>query len=332
MQGNSSGGATVATRATPGAGSSMPKKASTANILNAFVANPKPLKIMIGGDVMFDRGVRALGNKYGFDSLFASSTAFFHTADIMIANLEGPITTNPSKTLLSDGSTAKDLVFTFPIVSATTLATAGFSAVSLANNHMDNFGYEGYTQTKQYLGAAGVGYFGSPWNASSTELVITKDGQTVAFVGYHSFQKGFERIVSDVRRLAAQGDYVIVMPHWGTEYSPTSTDMMHGEARELVAAGASAVIGSHPHVIEDHEWIASPTGFLVPVYYSLGNLLFDQYFSPAVMKGNIIELDLSPNTSGVVHSHLDSPKVYETSTASRRGVSVDTNGVDETER
>jgi hypothetical protein len=55
----------------------------------------------------------------------------------------------------------------------------------------------------------------------------------------------------------------------------------------MIEAGADAIIGSHPHVIMDHEWIGK-----VPVYYSLGNLVFDQYFSPDVLKGNIVELDI----------------------------------------
>jgi poly-gamma-glutamate synthesis protein (capsule biosynthesis protein) len=114
--------------------------------------------------------------------------------------------------------------------------------------------------------------------------------------------------LADVRRLAGQGYPVIVMPHWGDEYAPTAPDRVREKARELVAAGAFAIIGSHPHVIEDKEWIDN-----VPVIYSLGNLLFDQYFSPAVMLGNIAELTISKDESG---TRIDSVRLYTVSKGS----------------
>ena len=192
------------------------------------------------------------------------------------------------------------------------LAHAGIGIVSLANNHTDNFGASGFRETEALLDAGGIGHFGDPWNDAGTEKTVTKNGISVAFVGYHAFQPGFPRIIADVKRLSAAGYFVIVMPHWGVEYSASSTDDMKAKARALITAGAKAVIGSHPHVIGEHEWIGD-----VPVYYSLGNLLFDQYFSPAVMKGNVLELRITEGASGV---SLDSLRVYDTSTASERGV------------
>jgi len=270
---------------------------------------------MIGGDVMFDRNVRLLGQKYGYDSLLASTAPLFSSADIVAVNLEGPITSNPSKTLLANGRTTKALIFTFAPKSAEALANAGITLVSLANNHADNFGAAGLAETKKWLAQAGVQWFGDPSNASSSEAVISKNGINVAFVGYHSFQPGFDRILADVARLSASGDFVIVMPHWGVEYAATATPGMKSQARQLVAAGASAIIGSHPHVIEEHVSMGN-----VPVFYSLGNLLFDQYFDPDVMAGNIVSLRVTKSGTAI---KIDDIKVYQTSTASRRSVTVD---------
>lgn len=302
---------------------------SSTNSVSVFVNSIKPkpvitpessLTIMIGGDIMLDRGVRLTGNKYGYDTLFASITPLFKQADIVVANLEGPITSKPSKTLLPNGKTTKDLIFTFSSKTAKVLADAGITLVSLANNHMDNFGLAGIVETKKWLTEAGVSWFGDYKNSSSTEAIISKNNINVAFVGYHAFQKGFEGVLQSVQSLKEQGNFVIVMPHWGEEYATTSSALVKSQARALVLAGANAVIGSHPHVIQEKVWMGD-----VPVIYSLGNLLFDQHFSPEVMKGNVAELKLI-KLGNVVK--IDKVRIYETSIASKRGIQVNTEPVD----
>jgi poly-gamma-glutamate synthesis protein (capsule biosynthesis protein) len=276
---------------------------------------PRTLTILMAGDVMLDRDVRRLGNMYGYDSLLADIAPLFKSADVTVANLEGPISSSPSKTLLPNGHiVTDDLSFTFATATALVLKKAGVSLVSLANNHSLNLGQSGLAETKSWLDAAGVGWFGDPLNASGNEAVFAKNGITVAFVGYHAFEPGFARVKKSVEDLSADGDFVIVMPHWGEEYQAHPSAMTEGEARELVAAGARAIVGSHPHIVMGHEWIGG-----VPVFFSLGNLLFDQYFSTSTMQGMIVKLELSRN-DGLVS--LDRVSVYETSLASRRGAEL----------
>ncbi|MEI6305110.1 MAG: CapA family protein [Candidatus Taylorbacteria bacterium] len=270
--------------------------------------------IMIGGDVMLDRRVRLMGQKNGYDSLFSSITPLFKTADIVIVNLEGPVTAYPSKTLLPDGTLTKEMAFTFAPGSTKALANAGITAVSLANNHEDNFGVKGVVETKQWLAQSDLKWFGSPWNASSTELVMEKNGMKIAFVGYHAFQSGLSRVLSDVKRLTSEGNFVIVMPHWGEEYTSSPSKAMREQARSMISAGAKAIIGGHPHVIMNNETIAG-----VPVYYSIGNLLFDQYFSPEVTKGQIVSLKL---VNGPAGPSLNNLEVYNTELDRNKGVIV----------
>ncbi len=279
-----------------------------------FKTKNDTLKIVIGGDTMFDRKVRQLGQTNGYDTLLAPVAPLFDSADIAVVNLEGPVTSFPSKTLRPDGSTTKELVFTFDPESLEALKNVGVDVVSLSNNHTDNFGTSGFLQTKANLASTGIQYFGDPWNASSTELLIEKNGMKVAFVGYHSFQKGFDRVLAKVNELSNNNYFVIVMPHWGEEYKKEPSDTVRNQARLLAAAGAGAVIGGHSHIIGENEWLDG-----IPVYYSLGNLLFDQYFSPEVMKGLVVELRLSKSNDGV---RLDSLKSYEVSTASRKHVEL----------
>lgn len=271
------------------------------------------ITVMIGGDLMMDRKIRQLGEESGYESLFAGIAPLFRRADIVAVNLEGPITSNASKTLLPDKTTSKELIFTFHPDTARALAYSGIDLVSLANNHTDNFGIAGLRETKTWLAESGVTWFGSPSNSSSTEFIMDMDGVKVAFVGYHAFQSGFDRIIADIARISADGTFVIVMPHWGDEYATTSSRMQQSMAKAFIDAGADAVIGAHPHVVQEQAWISG-----VPVFYSLGNLLFDQYFSPEVMKGNVVEMRIAKLENGEMS--LDELKVYETSTAGRDGV------------
>jgi gamma-polyglutamate biosynthesis protein CapA len=275
------------------------------------------ITVIIGGDIMMDRNVRSLGEKNGYDSLFTEITPLFGNADIVVVNLEGPITSNPSKTLLENNSITGSYTFTFDPKVTTSLAKAHISAVSLANNHTDNFGTKGLDETKHFLSEAGLQWFGNPWNKSPLDTVISKNGGNVALVGYNAFEHGYPDVVERVKELSKKGYFVIVMPHWGNEYSIKPTEMMKGQARELTEAGANAIIGSHSHIIGENEWLGT-----VPVYYSLGNLLFDQYISPETMKGELVELHLIVENG---KTQFDSLKIIEVSNASRKGIEITSN-------
>jgi poly-gamma-glutamate synthesis protein (capsule biosynthesis protein) len=296
---------------------SVPQKAAMleATVVNPTVPEPKKsissITIMMGGDIMMDRNIRALGEKNGYETLFDEPVAtLFKQADIAVANLEGPITSNPSKNLIN-GKPIEVLQFTFSPKSRAALTAAGFDIVSLANNHTDNFGLLGFKETQDWLTDSQLSWFGNPWNSTSSSImrdtpsddkspittVVTKNGITVAFIGYHSFQKGVDKVMSEIRRVSGPQVFTIVMPHWGEEYVATSSEKMKGLATAFINAGADAVIGAHPHVIMNQDWIDG-----VPVLYSLGNLLFDQYFSPEVSKGMIAELYIVKDSSSV---HLE---------------------------
>ena len=278
---------------------------------NSSKSNSQNITILIGGDMMFDRYIRDLGNKKGYDSIFSGIVQLFHSADIVVANLEGPITSTSSRTLMPDGQTTKSFTFTFEPEVAGTLSRAGITMVSMANNHTNNFGKEGLDQTHDWLEKAYVEWFGDPNNISGTEKILCKNSICIAFVGYHEFHQGLPNILMDVKRLSEQGYPVIVFAHWGDEYATTSPARVKKEARQFVAAGATAIVGAHPHVVEDMEWVGE-----VPIIYSLGNLIFDQYFSDAVMTGNIAALTIS-KTENV--THIDRVRIYTTSSASLKG-------------
>ena len=291
-------------------------------IIICIVIRPKvtasydTLSIVIGGDVMLDRHIRKLGQQNGYDSLFKNVAPLFMQADISIINLEGPITSSSSKTLLPDGKTTNSFFFTFDPISAKAIKNAGINIVSLANNHTDNFFRKGLDETKYYLSEQDIAWFGDPSNLENTEYIACKrnllidEPFCVALVGYHEFQQGFERVLADVTRLSK--DYpVIVYAHWGEEYSGEPEERVKEKARYFVESGASLVIGTHPHVVQGHEYVAG-----IPVIYSLGNLVFDQYFNEEVMKGNIAEIKLTRDDDGIM---INSVKLHEISNKEKLG-------------
>jgi poly-gamma-glutamate synthesis protein (capsule biosynthesis protein) len=240
--------------------------------------------VIFVGDMMFDRYIRQQSLWRGYDAVFAKTTPLLEIADTVVANLEGPITASPSVSMGSVYPDPHNFVFTFPPTIAKELARFNFGAVSLANNHSTNFGRTGIEETKQYLSAAGVAYFGDPYGGA-VSTVLTLKGQKIALVGFNQFGgPNVPKVVEEINRLQSTVDWVVVIAHWGVEYeSEPNADQIEW-AHKFVDAGADLVIGAHPHVIQSKEMYRG-----IPIYYSLGNFIFDQYFSPAVRCGLILE-------------------------------------------
>ncbi len=236
----------------------------------------KEITLLFTGDMMFDRGVRRTINTKGFDTVFGDAKKIFADADLVVANLEGPITSSPSKILLPDGSMTEELNFTFPVGTATALKEHGVDIVNLANNHTANQGTNGLTQTKTYLEKAGVGFFGHPGNISSELSTTTcSQGFCITLIGWHEFaHTPASDISAEIERVRKSSDIVVVLPHWGVEYEEQPTSDSRRIARMWIDAGADMVIGTHPHVIQSIEEYKGKV-----IFYSLGNFIFDQYFS-----------------------------------------------------
>ncbi len=251
-----------------------------------FTAAPRPreARVLFGGDMMFDRTVRAAAQESGYDFIFSCIREELARADLMVANLEGPITERLSVSLGSRVGEPGNTRFTFAPATATALRSAGVGVVSLANNHSLDFGPEGARSTKQHLDAANVGYFGLDG------LVYEKHVNEVplVFIGYNEFApEGAEDSASSTLRAVAgargEGKLPIVFAHWGAEYAE-ALPRVQALAHRFVDAGAELVIGAHPHVVQESELYAGKY-----IYYSLGNFIFDQYFSPQVRSGLLVE-------------------------------------------
>lgn len=259
----------------------------------AELAQPKGTTLLFVGDVMLARGVefytmREGGGDWGFPFARASST--LRTADLTVGNLEHPVSARGKNQGSQYSLRAK------PDVLAS-LADAGFDVVSLANNHIWDWGTDALADTLSLLDGARIGHVGAGMDEAEANqpLFIEKEGSSFAFLSWTNlYPEGLEakgdspgvsrfreaEAAARVKELSGLYDIVVVLLHFGDEYQTKASETQKRIARMLVDAGADIVVGHHPHVAQEVErykngWIA----------YSLGNFIFDQGFSDETMRG-----------------------------------------------
>ncbi|MFA5945857.1 MAG: CapA family protein [Patescibacteria group bacterium] len=231
------------------------------------------------GDIMLARNVEQYIKLYGTEYPFAKVGDLLSNSDLLIGNFEGTVREKEN----IEGTNVMNFDTTPGNVSM--LATQGFDLLSLSNNHADDYGRATAELTRTTITNAGMTPFGDAWEGGKFVAHKTVNGITFAFIGYHAFNETTAGIVEAIKLEKSAGNFVIVMPHWGVEYqhNPSSSQIFAGH--QFVDAGADAVIGGHPHVIETVETYKN-----VPIVYSLGNFLFDQDFSEATKSGLAVRL------------------------------------------
>jgi len=265
------------------------------------VADSKDITLLFGGDLMFDRDIRQKMTLYGNDHILGDLRSLFSQYDVVITNLEGPITNNPSRSVGSAIGSPSNFLFTFDPSVAKTLYDTNMRLVNLGNNHIQNFGVDGVTQTKEYLNSEGVAFFGDTGTETQSKdrtYIMEREGLKIGFVGYNQFTpEGLDRALLDVQTLRPNVDLLVVFPHWGNEYVPKANEVIQSHAHGFIDEGADLVIGSHPHVIQNVEEYKSKR-----IYYSLGNLVFDQYFSPETQRGMLVGVTIKPSDKSLSFS------------------------------
>ncbi|QQS21333.1 MAG: CapA family protein [Candidatus Moraniibacteriota bacterium] len=254
----------------------------------------RPIKILFGGDMMLDRFIRERAEKMGKDAIVSDIQETLEQANLVVVNLEGPITTNSSKSAGSTPGEMRNYLFTFDTAWAPVLASSNIRMVNIGNNHILNFGEAGLMETRKFLSDAGIRFFGDPIDDSFRTASVEIEGTKIGFVNYNAFylpESAESRSLEDIARLRESVDVLFVYAHWGNEYASATSEEKR-LARLFVDQGADAVIGSHPHVVQEKEVYREKT-----LYYSLGNFVFDQYFRPDVSKGLLVEVSIDPNHS-----------------------------------
>lgn len=237
----------------------------------------KPKRILFVGDIMLDRGVEYHMEENGFDYPFQKISDFLNEFDFVVANLEGPIMRNPP--YFESGS----LKFAFAQETAKSLYDANIGLVSLANNHTLNVQRQGLEETKEILKENNIGFTGDPIECGK-EFVFEKDG--IMFLGFNktfSFNCTDQEIAETIRQAKTEKPLFVYI-HWGEEYIP-KTSNQQSLAYLMIDSGADLVIGSHPHIIQEYEEYNKKM-----IFYSLGNFVFDQYFSEETQESLAVEI------------------------------------------
>ncbi len=249
----------------------------------------KPVTILFIGDVMLGRLVRQHMRANGPDYPFEKLGTLFTDVDAVIANLEGPITLLDAPDTRVSPEQPFSMRFAFDPESAGALARAGITHVSLANNHALDQGSIGQRDTIAHLTDAGVIPFGAkndtPLGVTTT---LTLSGRDIRVVGLDATIARHDwNAITDALKEISENTTILVFMHWGNEYETTHSEEQEAIARTLVGAGADAIIGAHPHVIQDIQTIDG-----APVFYSLGNFIFDQYWDESVRDGLAVKLTI----------------------------------------
>jgi poly-gamma-glutamate synthesis protein (capsule biosynthesis protein) len=268
-------------------GSSEPSLPSPATS-TASATDPVRYPTLVAvGDVMLGRYVETLADLYGPEYSFEKISSTLAGADAVMGNLEGVINKEHVH------AQSHTFAFSFPETSAAVLAENHFSILALGNNHAYDFGAAGFAETEQALRAQALVPVGNPDSVSEEfSHVMTIAGKTFSFASLNALSPQFS--TSDaaglVRGLKQKNPsaFTVVFVHWGTEYELSEDASQRALAHDLVDAGADLVLGGHPHVVQGIEVYRNRL-----IFYSLGNFIFDQYFSSGTQQGLMVKVGVA---------------------------------------
>ena len=262
----------------------------TAQAIGGFVgetrsAPPAPKQAVFFGDVLLARVVERQMREHGVGYPFAGFPLASST--LAVVNFESAVPVEHAPTPPFSVRFSTDSAF------LTALTENGITHAGLANNHSFDFGNQGFSHTRSALVNAGITPFGHPRELSPVSMsYLNLAGGRVSVVGINALagDPTPRDLAATFDLASATSDVQVAYVHWGSEYEVTHTRTQRDLAEQLVAAGADLIIGHHPHVVQDIEPIDG-----VPVVYSLGNHIFDQYFSTDVQQGLVVKLTLVPS-------------------------------------
>ncbi|MCQ2541401.1 MAG: CapA family protein [Lachnospiraceae bacterium] len=254
-------------------------------------------------------GIQADGS-YDFTYFYDGIREYLDIADVKIVNQE---TIMAGDELGFTGYPS----FNSPTALADSVVNAGFNVVLHASNHICDKGISGLNNCKKYWDehhpdTLVVGIYGEEGRNRDIPI-IEENGVKFAILNYtyganaEVLQGGLENhtnmlttwsdsryldynslnpeVIEDITNANEIADVVVVCPHWGIEYQTKENAYQDRVAREMVAAGADVIIGTHPHVVQPVEWITADNGNTGICYYSLGNYVSNQYDSITLLEG-----------------------------------------------
>ena len=251
------------------------------------------------GDIMIGNHTTAYIKKYGVTYPFDSTKSILTSTQFTFGNLESPFTeTGPRFD--------KRFTFKVPPKFATGLKESGFDIVTLANNHMIDYGIEGLEKTIITLDSLGVKHCGAGLTLEDAQkpAIVEKDGIKLAFLGYSmTFPKEFwatdstggtafptEKILKKaIQHCDSIADFTIITFHWGSELKNFPKNYQKHFARYCIDQSADLILGHHPHVLQGLEVYKNRL-----IAYSLGNFAFSSLSRKAI-ESIILKIYLTKN-------------------------------------
>jgi poly-gamma-glutamate synthesis protein (capsule biosynthesis protein) len=241
------------------------------------------------GDLMLGAWLTPLLDRFGPAYPYTAIAPLLAGTDLLIGNLEAPFLADTTGAVRA----AKTYTFAVPPRHAAVLTAGGFGALTLANNHILDFGLPGLAATTRLLDSLGLAHAGTgPDRARAHRgVVVERGGCRIALLAYnHVFPEDFwagrdrpgtahaddEGLAREVEEAAGRADLVVVCFHWGAEGMETPKEYQRILARLAIDHGADLVIGHHPHVVQPLEWYRDRL-----IAYSLGNFIFASYSETA---------------------------------------------------
>jgi len=299
--------AAIAAAACSSAGAPAPTPAATSTTIPTAAPAVEPVThLVFTGDLIPARctlqTIRDLGGDFTlpFQPLHDLLTA----ADITVGTLDAtasdagtPYGCTPTFSLMAPAAAVQGFVY------------AGYDVISHAANHIKDCGTaacgdRALLETDANLRAAGIQPVGSGRNLTEARapLVIKRNGVAFAFLAYDdiadyshatadspdSAPLDPDTIAEDVAAARRVADVVIIIPHWGIEYTLGPSERQRAFARAAAAAGADLVVGNHPHWVQAHERIGGTF-----IAYALGNFVFDQDWSLETQQGALLDVTFS---------------------------------------
>ncbi len=243
--------------------------------------------LLFVGDVMLGRNVEKIMSDQGVDHPFQNTKELVQSADVAVLNFEGvvPLTHIPTPSGVMRFSIKKTYL--------EHLQSVGFDVLSLANNHSSDYGLEALMYTRQLCTDLKLVCGGSSSEITEESVKIVQVGDiSVGIIFLHTLfvSPDISKVKQYMKDLVGSTSVQIAYVHWGDEYALVHNTSQKSLAYALIDMGVDAVVGHHPHVIQDIEIYKN-----APIFYSLGNFIFDQYFSVDVQEGLAVRLEIKDN-------------------------------------
>jgi len=270
--------------------------------LGAFYDQFNDGTVLFVGDVMLGRAVERRTDTLGTSYPFEGVRRLVEGADVAVLNFEGTVPEVHHAT--ADGS----LTFSIKQEFLSELKNVGFDVLGLANNHAYDYGADGFIHTNAVCEQESLICVGDPREVGTSSSAVVEVGSTrVGILAIHG-TTGLPDLIDVapmLTELYANSDIQVVFIHWGNEYEQMHSDEQETFAHALIDSGVDAVIGHHPHVVQDIEVYNGR-----PIFYSLGNFIFDQFLNDKTEQGLTVRMNIGRDNISytlVPVSSIDTP-------------------------